>query len=893
LRIQTLTRKTRELTFAGFDLYLCGKLALEASMRFILRMSACSFRLLSILVAFLFSSSLIAAEDIEKARQLLITGKYEAVIQSAEKALADRDRDDDWRTVLMRAQLALGKYPQALTVATNAIKRYSSNIRMKLAAYDALQANGERAAASALLEEINEGLSVRFRQYRAPEELVALGSAAVMLGADPKLVLDNFFEPAKKANPKLRDSYLAAGELALEKQDLALASKNFNQGLKENAADPDMHFGLARAFAPDDRQQMVKSLEKVFEKNPRHVPGMLLLVDHLIDSESYDEAEEKLASIEKINPNHPELWAYRAVIAHLHAEADEEKEHEERALKFNATNPRVAHLIGLKLSQKYRFAEGSAFQRKALSWDARYLPAKFQLAQDLMRLGEEEEGWKLAEAVHAADAYNVGAYNLVTLKDTLSKFQTFTNDIFVLRMDQHERSIFGDDVMELLTNAHKTLIEKYKPTLAEPTVVEVFPAQKDFAIRTFGMPGGEGYLGVCFGRVITANSPASQAGHPSNWKAMLWHEFCHVITLQLTKNRMPRWLSEGISVYEEKVANPTWGQSMNARYRELVMKGDLKAIGDLSSAFMAPEDDLHLQFAYYESMLVVEFIVQKFGHEALQKILHDLADGVLINEAIEKHTTKLADLDKDFQQYAKTVAEELAPKLDWGKPKFLATGDLDPSWAVTHPNNYWVLDEQASDLLELKKFAEAKAPLLKIVEAYPAQTGVNSAARKLAEIHRALGEKDDELAILRKIAARDAEAIDVYVRLMELEAERGGWKETLENADRARAVNPLILPPNQKQFAALQKLNRDDEAIVAGERLLRLNPPDPTGVHFDLAKLKADKAPDAAREHVLQALEEAPRFRAAQKLLLKLGPTKEAPAKPRPAATPAAEPEAK
>jgi tetratricopeptide (TPR) repeat protein len=568
-------------------------------------MSARPFGFLKLVFLISFVVPLFAAEDIDATRQLLITGKYEAVIANAQKALAGRARDDDWQTILMRAQLAVGKYPEALTVATNALKRYSSNIRMKLAAYDVLQANGERAAAMALVEEINEGLSVRFRQYRAPEEMVALGGAAVMLGADPKLVLDNFYEPAKKANPKLRDPYLAAGELALEKQDFALASKYFNQGVKEHPADPDMHFGMARAFAPDDRPQMVKSLEKVFEKNPRHVPAMLLLVDHMIDSESYDDAEEKLAEIEKTNPNHPELWAYRAVIAHLHAEPDEEKEHEERALKYNATNPRVAHLIGLKLSQKYRFAEGSAFQRKALSWDARYLPAKFQLAQDLMRLGEEDEGWKLAEAVHAADAYNVGAYNLVTLKDTLSKFQTVTNETFVLRMDQHERSIFGDDVMELLTNAHKTLVGKYKPTLEEPTVVEVFPAQKDFAIRTFGMPGGEGYLGVCFGRVITANSPASQAGHPSNWKAMLWHEFCHVVTLQLTKNRMPRWLSEGISVYEEKVANPTWGQTMNARYRELVMKGDLKAIGNLSSAFMAPESDLHLQFAYYQSMLVV------------------------------------------------------------------------------------------------------------------------------------------------------------------------------------------------------------------------------------------------------------------------------------------------
>src|SRR5678816_391417 len=128
----------------------------------------------------------------------------------------------------MRAQMALGKYPEAWQVATIALRRYSSSIRMKLAAYEVLQANGQTAEATSLLEEMNEVASSRYRSYRDPEEVVALGSAAVLLGADPKLVLDNFFEPAKKANPKLRDSYLAAGELALEKQDFAVAGKYFN-----------------------------------------------------------------------------------------------------------------------------------------------------------------------------------------------------------------------------------------------------------------------------------------------------------------------------------------------------------------------------------------------------------------------------------------------------------------------------------------------------------------------------------------------------------------------------------------------------------------------------------------------------------------------------------------
>ena len=129
-------------------------------------------------------------------------------------------------------------------------------------------------------------------------------------------------------------------------------------------------------------------------------------------------------------------------------------------------------------------------------------------------------------------------------------------------MDPEEAEIYGDDVLELLTEAQADLCEKYEVTPAAPVVVEIFPEQKDFAIRTFGLPGGQGFLGVCFGRVITANSPASQGDHPSNWKSVLWHEFCHVVTLEKTKNRMPRWLSEGISVYEERNRDASWGESM-------------------------------------------------------------------------------------------------------------------------------------------------------------------------------------------------------------------------------------------------------------------------------------------------------------------------------------------
>jgi hypothetical protein len=204
--------------------------------------------------------------------------------------------------------------------------------------------------------------------------------------------------------------------------------------------------------------------------------------------------------------------------------------------------------------------------------------------------------------------------------------------------------------------------------MEERTTVEIFPNQKDFAIRTFGLPGGSGYLGVCFGNVITVNSPASRQGSPANWEAILWHEFAHVVTLTLTKNKMPRWLSEGISVYEERLARGSWGEQMKPRYRAMILSDDLTPVSALSGAFLKPKTPVHLGFAYYESSLVVEWLTQRWGLEKMKRLLADLAAGREINAALAANFAPIATLDAEFASHARQLAQGTAPKLDWTKP---------------------------------------------------------------------------------------------------------------------------------------------------------------------------------------------------------------------------------
>ena len=820
------------------------------------------------LLLWLAGAFTVAAADLDDARKSFQTGKYQEVIEAAQEAVKEHWSDEEWRHLLIESLLNVGRYPDALEATRAALRRYSWSFRLRLLAHSVYQQNGETDQAAAMLDEINSIAGMRRRGFQDVASIVALGRAALLLGADPKQVLDNLFDRAKKIDPKNRGVYLATGNLALDKQDAALAEKTFSEGLKHFPDDAEFHYGLARAYASGDRGAMMEELQTALEANPNHVPSQLLVADHLIDAEQYGAAREKLELALEVNPWHPEAHAYLAVLAHLKNDTKAEAAAREKALKFWDKNPNVEHLIGRKLSQKYRFAEGAASQRKALEFDPDYLPAQIQLAQDLLRLGEEAEGWKLAKGVYEKDGYDVVAYNLVNLHDTIGQFATLTNGHFILRMSKHEAAVYGEQALKLLERARTTLCAKYGIDLDRPTVVEIFPNQKDFGVRTFGMPHNPGFLGVCFGPVVTANSPASQGGSPSNWEAVLWHEFCHVVTLQMTRNKMPRWLSEGISVYEELQENPIWGQSMRPEYREMILGDDFTPLGKLSSAFLTPESDLHLQFAYYESMLAVDFVIQRFGVEALRKVLADLAKGTEINTALAAHTVEMKKLEEDFEEFAQRKAEELAPKLDWEKPDGKALAEKD--WFEGKTNNLYALIFEAKKLIRDKKFKEAKEPLQRLIALYPQHIGRDSPYPLLAEVHRTLNETNEEKKVLQEFVRRDADAADSLLRLMELQVSGEEWQDLATNAMRLLAINPLIPQPHRFRAQASEALGHIKDAIQAYRKLLLLDPTDPADAHFRLARLLFETREPEAKRHVLKALEEAPRFREALQLLLEI-----------------------
>jgi len=812
------------------------------------------------------------AANLESAREQFKTGRYEKCLKSARTAVEEGAYQTEWRLLSVQSLMALGRYAEAAGRIDTILTEMRPSIRLLKLAHAAYQHNGQDEQAANMLAIVYRIATTRRAEYMSSDDAVALGESLLLLGAEPRMVLDDFYNRALHNDPNCRNAYLAGGALALAKQDYELAAEQYRQALTRFGDDPDVHHGLAQAFYHSDRHAMIQSLDAALHVNPNHAQALILLAEHQIDCESHEAAAKSLDRVLAVNPWQPQAWAYRAILAHVAADPNAIERCRTSALKFWATNPQVDHLIGRKLSQKYRFAEGAAYQRQALKFDPDYLPAKIQLAQDLLRFGDEQQGWTLADQVNSADPYNVEAYNLVNLHDKFRTFKTLSSDGFIIRMDPREADVYGDRVVALLQRAKKELCAKYDLELDRPVTVELFANQQDFAVRTFGMPGGDGFLGVCFGNVITANSPRLE--RPANWQATLWHEFCHVVTLNLTRNKMPRWLSEGISVYEELQRDPTWGQRMNPPYRQMILDGQLTPVGNLSSAFMNPPSPQHLQFAYYESALVVEFLVERFGFAALRAILADLGEGTAINTAIATHTGPLKEIEKDFAAFARQRAETLAPQVDWEQPESGAVRPVDEEtlarWLAQHPNSFWALQQQALRLLAEQEWEQAKEPLRKLIALYPEYVGEGNAYSPLAEAHHHLGEIEEETHVLTQLAARSATAGEAYERLTEIGVEQEDWRQVAVNGEKYLAVYPLLGAVHWRLGQAHEALDQAEQAIESYQRLLVLEPPDPVEVRYRLARLLRPRDARAAKRHILEALADAPRFRQGHQLLLEI-----------------------
>jgi len=760
----------------------------------------------------------------------------------------------------LRTLLAMGKYEDANVKAVNywRANRYAPELVLEVA--KVFRATGGMENAKGVVDMLINGM---------PEPPWNDGSAAVVAyaelsmiaGSDGQKVLTDLLEPAKEAGPKGRDAYLAIGRLGVKHHDMELAAENFRQGLKLFPGDAEFLFGMELAGVPlpdaevDEENGIVGFVDLALKANPNFPDALLYKAKQLTGVKNFKGAREALGRLFAVNSSHAEGHGLAAAVSLLEDDVPAAEASLKQAQKSWAENPAVWSIVGETLAGQYRFAEGLVYLKKAAAVAPDAPEVLFELGSNQLRFGEHEDGWKNVARSHELDPYHVSAFNLMTLRDKIAAYPVLERSEVMLRMSPEDMAVFGKRAMDLAVRAKETLAEKYQMKLSQPVMVEMLPQQEDFAIRTFGLPGGESFLGVCFGPLITMTSPRGRLGR-ANWESVLWHEMAHTITLDISRHRIPRWLSEGISVYEERQARDGWGLGMNSVFRASLLEDELAPIETLDKLFAGQD----IMLGYYQSSLVVEFIIGRFGIEAMRGILNDLATAVPLEKAFETHALPLSELNSEFKKFARAQAGAYGADLDWTPltdTEYKEYRENPEKWVSNYSKRYATTMMLASKFLEEGKWNEAKKLAKQVIEAVPDNREEFNPYQVLADASGGLDDPGGERAALLKLYSLDANRSEAAARLLKMEP------ADEITADRMLETNPF----HDQAYRSLAKSSSSQKDY---ESLLALEPRDATRLHYELAVILQESDPKAARRHVLQALEDNPRFKLALDLLVSM-----------------------
>jgi tetratricopeptide (TPR) repeat protein len=366
-------------------------------------------------------------------------------------------------------------------------------------------------------------------------------------------------------------------------------------------------------------------------------------------------------------------------------------------------------------------------------------------------------------------------------------------------------------------------------------------------VRAIGLPG-LGALGVCFGNLVVMDSPSARPPDHFNWGSTLWHEFAHVITLQMTDHKIPRWFSEGLSVYEERKAYPGWGDDLKLENLTAIKEKKFLPIAQLNDGFIRPKYAAQVLVSYYQASLVAEYIEEKWGFPAIHNMLLLYKASKSTEEVFkEALKTSLQGFDAEFMKW------------------------VDARVAGVDAEQYRKLYVEGMTALENKEFDRAIGPLSAAVKIYPEYSDGENAYEPLAEAYLQKGDKAAAVETLRKYMTYSELSFPAYVKLAELLQENGDKAGAARALEGAMYVRPMDLQGHAKLGTLLLDLKQYGGAAREYETLLALKTPDRATAYYLLAQAYLGEGKRAeARKAVISALDIAPLYEPAQQLLLEI-----------------------
>jgi cellulose synthase operon protein C len=829
-----------------------------------------------------------ARADLSSSADKLVAGDYKAAIAELQR-LTGKERSAA-RLLLARAQLETGEYAAAEATAAAVVQSKDgqlvparillAKIRRHVGKLGDAQRDLEQLAkerpedrqvrwllalvrhdvgdvkgAEALWQLSIDDFDARKIDFDDPDEVYWLAETARYM-AQYQLANDSYRE-ATKLRPQFTEAGVAWADLFLEKYASELAEQTLEEVFKVNPNHADAHAMMAAVIIEKtyDLAAVTHHLGAAFAVNPRQLRALLVRASIEIDQNQWARAQATVGEVLAINPQHVEALALRATVAWLRDDRAAYEADRQRVLTINPAYSDFYRIVARSAVREHRYLAAVELQKEAVKLDPKAFAAMADIGLGYLRLGREAEGIDWLKKAWAGDKYNIRTFNTKNLFErTIPKEYSFqTTKSFRIRYHKDERPVLSRYLEPTLERAFADMARRYGFSPKTPVVLELYADREDYAIRTVGLPD-LGALGVCFGQVITAMSPATG---DINWGMVLWHELSHVFAIQLSDSRVPRWFTEGLSEYETLIARPEWRRENDADLYGALANQTLPSIADLNAEFMQP-DTSAVVVAYFLSAVTVEYLVQTYGFPKIVEALKLFAKGQETPAVLAAITgKKVAELDAEFRRY---LEQRLAPYARTFKlptrgldnlTKLEVAVDAAPKDALAQARlalgHYYAGDPANAEAATRKALAlDAKQPIARYIQAELALGNGDAATAKkvltamvadgidsfdirsrLAQIAQGEGKVDEVERQLCAAKRLDPERSYPYQALAQLYKRAGRTAEALAELEGFVFLEQMDLAPLKELIGEHAKLGAWAKVRTFGEMALYINPADP------------------------------------------------------------------
>jgi tetratricopeptide (TPR) repeat protein len=667
-----------------------------------------------------------------------------------------------------------------------------------------------------------------------------LGQAEAFWKARRYQDANNEFRALVARYPKNPDYRVRWGRMYLEHWQPNIASDLFKEALEIKADHAGALLGLALVAAENFEGQGEALARKALEADPKLLEAQELLARIALEDNNNRKATEEANKALAIDPASVEG---KAILATIDLLADK------KDTSWDPHSARGYETIGHFFVLNRRYEEGIQYYRKALELDPQLYTARSELGINLMRLGQDVEAFKQLETCYNAGFQDYATVNSLKLIDSYKNFVEFKTPRTILKVQKKEaellRLYFEPEMERILT----TYERKYKIKLDRPVQVEVYPDHEDFAVRTLGVPG-LGALGVTFGYVLAMDSPSGRPPGQFHWASTLWHEMSHVFTLTGTGSRVPRWFTEGLAVHEETAVNPEWGDRISPMVLKAIKDKKLLPVTELDRGFVHPTEAAQVIVSYFQGGRICDYINEKWGWDTLLAMLYDFGAG---------------------EETAAVIRKELKIEPEEFDKRFFAFVEADTKKQVDHFEQYSGGMKLISELAKSKAYDAIIKEGEKIQDWYPDYVEDNNLYEILAKAYLETNNKPAAMAELEryvKIGGRNPETIKKLAKML---VEAGRKKDAADVLARLNYIYPLDNEAHQLLGSFWLEQGNASGAMREFRAVVAHNPIDPAEAHYDLARaLNSNHQSDQAKDELFTALEAAPGYRPAQRLLLEL-----------------------